>query len=264
MTLGEKMQKKLLIFDVDGTLFDNSKRQIPLSTIKALKLLKANGHELAVATGRAYFMLYAIDEIKALFDHFVLINGQHIIANNKVIYEDTVEKAKLDNLIASMIELNITYGFQSSDCEAISELNDNVKKSFVELDLNFPPENKNFHEKEKVYQMWCFGESKNIKVLAEKNPDFEFVKWVSAGYDIIKKGQSKGRGIDILKNHLGIDKADIIAFGDGDNDIEMMKAVGIGIAMGNGTPGVKEAADYVTTNIDDDGIYKALKHLCII
>ena len=115
------MEKKLILFDVDGTLYDNSARSIPASTISALKQLKIKGHELVVATGRSYFMLYSIEEIKSLFDHFILINGQHIIANKQVIYEDAVEKAKLAALISSMADMNITYGFQSAYSEAISK-----------------------------------------------------------------------------------------------------------------------------------------------
>lgn len=258
------MQKKLIFFDVDGTLYDNNLKQIPSSTIQSLKALKAKGHELAIATGRAFFMLYSIEEIKHLFDHFVLINGQHIIANNRVIYEDTIEKDKIEALIQSMIDLNITYGFQSSASEAISEINERVIDSFADLNLNLPPKNKDFHEKEKIYQMWCFGNSDDIEALKVKHPNFDFVKWMTVGYDIIKKGQSKGKGIKILSEYLGYSKGDLIAFGDGDNDVEMLENVGIGIAMGNATDKLKKVSTIVTTRIDDDGIYKALKQIHLI
>lgn len=258
------MHKKLIFFDVDGTLYDNNLKLIHPSTVLALKALKDKGHELVIASGRAYFMLYSIEEIKALFDHFVLINGQFIMANGKVIYEDTIEKAKIDALIKSMIELKITYGFESSATEAISEINDRVKGTFAEMDLNLPPENKNLHEKENIYQMWCFGSSEAIEILAKKHPDFAFIKWLTSGYDIIKKGQSKGKGIKYLSDYLGFAKEDLIAFGDGDNDIEMMENVGVSIAMGNATEKLKAVSSIVTSRIDEDGIYQALKQLDLI
>jgi len=258
------MDKKLILFDVDGTLYDNANRCIRPLTLEAIAKLKALGHEIVIATGRAYFMLEALKAILPLVSHFILINGQHIIANGKVIYEDTIEETKVENLISSLKELNITYGFQSSHSEAISDLNNNVEESFVKLDLNVPPQNKDFHKMQKVYQMWCFCTPEQAKIVEAKNPDFTFVKWLSEGYDIIKKGQSKGKGLKKLLDYLQFPKEHVIAFGDGDNDIEMLDIAGLGIAMGNATENLKAVSDYVTRNVDDDGIYYALKHFNII
>ena len=64
--------------------------------------------------------------------------------------------------------------------------------------------------------------------------------------------------------HMGYAEADAVAFGDGNNDVDMMEAAGLGIAMGNGSVDCKAAADYVTADIDDDGIYRALKHFGLV
>ncbi len=258
------MTKKLILFDVDGTLYDNANKCVPASTIAAIKKLKELGHELVVATGRAYFMLYSIEEIIHLFDHFILINGQHIMSLNKTIYEDVVDKDTLNKLIKNLKNKNITYGFQSSHNEAVSEVNSSVTASFKKLNLNIPPEDEEFYHREKVFQMWCFCDEDQIKVLEKEHPEFDFVKWMTVGYDIIKKGQSKGKGIKILQEHLGYKTEDIIAFGDGDNDVQMLKEVGLGIAMGNATEKLKQTSDYITTNIDNDGIKNALLHFNII
>jgi Cof subfamily protein (haloacid dehalogenase superfamily) len=260
----KEMNKKLILFDVDGTVYDNNHKHIPASTITALKALKSKGHELVIATGRAYFMLYSIEEIKPLIDHYILINGQHILSGEDTIYEDTVDKVSMNNLIKSMEDIGVTYGFESAYHEAVSEINDEVKSSFVKLNLNLPPENKNFHKQQKVYQMWCFCDEGKVEILRKQNSDFDFVRWVTVGYDIIKKGQSKGKGINVLANYLGFKNEDIIAFGDGDNDIEMVQGVGLGIAMGNGTERIKKVADYITDDIDKDGIYNALKHFKLL
>ena len=82
--------------------------------------------------------------------------------------------------------------------------------------------------------------------------------------EMVPKGFSKGTGINRLCEIKGIDKEDTIAIGDAANDVEMFRAAGFSIAMGSGAEGAKEAADYVTTGLHDDGILNALKYSGLI
>ena len=82
--------------------------------------------------------------------------------------------------------------------------------------------------------------------------------------EFVPKGTSKATGIDWLCRHMGIKNEDTYAIGDSVNDLDMLSFVGHGIAMGNGTPPAKEAAEFVTTDIYDDGIKHAMEHYGLI
>lgn len=252
------MNKKLILLDIDGTLYDNKNKRVLPSTIEALKKIHQE-HTLAIATGRAEFMLYSIAEIRALIDYLILINGQYIIYKDQVIYEDAIEQNLLNKLVKQMDKLNIPYGFEGSNQEAISKIDDIVISSFSGLALNLPPIDPDFHHKHKVYQAWMFCNRDQATFLEKANPEFKFIRWLEYGYDILPKNASKGLGMKRLANYLKIDLTDVVAFGDADNDFEMIKDAGLGIVMGNGTDKVKAVADYITDDVSNDGIYKALK-----
>ena len=89
-------------------------------------------------------------------------------------------------------------------------------------------------------------------------------RWNFGGLDIIAPGGGKVTGIRKYLDRCGLQPEEIIAFGDGENDLDMLRFAGIGVAMGNAEVAVKEAADFVTADIDDDGIAKALRHFGLI
>lgn len=94
--------------------------------------------------------------------------------------------------------------------------------------------------------------------------DLEFTSWFPTATDIIPRGGGKVSGIDAYLEKENIDISETMAFGDGENDIEMLQHVHIGIAMGNANESVKNVADYITEDSDKDGIYHALKHFDLI
>ena len=89
-------------------------------------------------------------------------------------------------------------------------------------------------------------------------------RWHPAFTDITAHGADKGKGILAMADHLGLDPQLTMAFGDGGNDTAMIKAAGIGIAMGNALDSLKQEADYTTTSVDDDGIWNAMQHFHLV
>lgn len=244
-----RMKKKLILFDIDGTIFDNSKQIIPPSTIETLKQLKEKGHELAIATGRAYVSLVHIEPVMPLFHHYILINGQQIISQGKTIYQGTLETKVLKELLDSFETKKLQYGFRTAYGEKrvhVATLEE-VKTKTID-----------------VYQIWCYGKKEEIEEMKELHPEFDFLPWGNIGYDVVKKGRSKAQAIPILAEYLQIDMKDTIAVGDASNDVKMLKTVGLGIAMGNATDEAKKASKYVTSRIDEDGIFQAFLHFGMI
>ena len=95
-------------------------------------------------------------------------------------------------------------------------------------------------------------------------PHCEMGRWHPAFVDVTAKGNTKQNGIDQIIRHFGIKLEETMAFGDGGNDISMLRHAGIGVAMGNANDDVKAASNYTTTSVDEDGIANALKYFGIV
>ena len=115
-----------------------------------------------------------------------------------------------------------------------------------------------------IYQVCAYLAPGEETLLAEVEGHCVMTRWYLGGMDIIAKGGGKVPGIQKYLEREGLRPEEIIAFGDGENDMEMLKFAGIGVAMGNAEETVKQAADYITSDIDEDGIANALKHFGLI
>jgi len=255
--------KKILFFDVDGTLY-NLNKQLPASAKKAITKAKENGYEIAIATGRAPFMIDEIlDELE--IDTYVTFNGQYVVYKGEVIFTDGVSKQQLSDIIEFGNERKHPVVFLDAEQMIASEPNhDFIQESMNALRFPYPVINPTFYEKNIVYQTLIFMEEKDDALYKETFPDVNFVRWHRYSCDILPKEGSKARGIQMLLNKMDIPISNAIAFGDGLNDIEMLKAVGTGVAMGNGHDRVKEIADVVADHVDRDGLAKVMKDLNII
>lgn len=255
--------EKILFFDVDGTIY-NSKKQIPPSAKKAIYQARQNGYEIAIATGRAPFMIDSlIQELE--IDTYVTFNGQYVVYKGEVIFTDGVPTNQLSEIIEFGHERNHPVVFLD-DQKMIATVEDHegIASSLQTLKYPYPIINSQFHMENTVYQSLIFMEEHEEQLYKETFPDVNFVRWHSMSCDILPKEGSKARGIRKLLEKMNIPIDQTVAFGDGLNDIEMLQAVGTGVAMGNGHDEVKKVADIVADHVEKDGLAKVMKQLNII
>ncbi|MEY2191392.1 Cof-type HAD-IIB family hydrolase [Neobacillus sp. BF23-41] len=255
--------KKIVFFDIDGTLLDHEKN-LPESTLKAINLLKKNDVFVAIATGRAPFMFEGLRNVLGI-DSYVSFNGQFVVFENEVIYEKPLNENELNKLFNHTKSNNHPLVFMNEKTmKASVKHHPFVEKSMGSLNFPHPEEDDSFYVNRKMYQSLLFCENKDESLYFSDYPQFDFIRWHPFSVDVLPKGGSKAEGIKKMIERLGFELKDVYAFGDGLNDLEMLKAVGTGVAMGNGVPEARELADLITSDVSEDGIWNGLKELQLI
>lgn len=260
------MNKKIIFFDVDSTLYSHKTNSIPHSAIEGIRLAKENGYLIGLATGRSKLLTSSLGIFDHIdFDYFVTINGTLVLdKNDNIIFSLPCNKDAINKIIEITNNNKLNIVFINKDDYYL--LNDEDKRSHLGYDplhIKVPP--KKPYLEEDIYQINLFCEDEYLEEFIKETGRFlSYSKLDNYGYDVYAKDQTKATGIKHLIEYLGIDIKDTYAFGDGHNDKEMIEYCGTGIAMGNAIEKVKQASDYITDDIDNDGIFKALKHFNII
>lgn len=264
------MNNKVIFFDVDGTLLDFAKGMPkPLeSTVEAIKKLKEKGHMVVVATGRPRPFLPK-EILNLNFDGFITANGAVVEHKDTVIFEKTIEKGILNKAINLFQKEGIEYILEGYHKAYFSNVESKEAKAFYEA-FGVPKEN--------ISDKWKLNDVKANKMVITLDNQQKlnrcnevlgehFVLMNHPGaysWDVYFKDCTKADGIKNYLSHLELSIEDTVAFGDGENDIEMIQLVNTGIAMGNGKEELKKHAKYVTDDVFSHGIVKALEHLSII
>jgi Cof subfamily protein (haloacid dehalogenase superfamily) len=258
-------EKKIIFFDIDRTLYDPDIKGIPASTIEALKKLRENKDvEIAIATGRAFYMLHIIEEIKEYINIFITINGQIIIKDGITIFRNPIPKKQINYVVKSFDEHNLKYGFLGEFDETLNIVDEKGKLAFEHVNMNLPRIDPHFYKDNDIFQMWAFCERELHEEFREKFEKLELVSWLGDGFDILSGGMSKKEGIKKILEIEDIKIENSYAFGDGDNDIEMLDFIPNSVCMDNGTELAKKHARYLTSDIKDDGVLKGLISLGLI
>jgi Cof subfamily protein (haloacid dehalogenase superfamily) len=259
------VQTKAVFFDIDGTLLSFSTHSVPESTVDALAALRASGVKTFVATGRMLAMIDVLDGIP--FDGYITYNGAYCIDGNRdLIRANPIPQSDLDALAALLERETMPVAFMSDSAMTINLVDDKVIEAATLVGMLPPPlQNPLDAIRSDIYQLCIYADDQRMQTLMRDTlTHCQFTRWTHLFADVNLSGNDKQKGIDAILDCFNIDRATTMAFGDGGNDIPMLRHVALGVAMGNAHSDVKQAADYVTTSVDDDGIAQALRHFGLI
>lgn len=250
-------------FDIDGTLLPFGATALPVGTRKALDQLRENGIRIFLATGRPPVHLphlHAFDDIT--FDGYVTMNGQYCFDAQGVIYSEPLPQKALEMLVPYLAQSDLAISFVERDYAYLNRnnaLSDGFRRQ-MEMPIDDPVRSLT----EPTYQLSAFLPQDTEAEFMAHCPGCKSVRWSPDFADILPADGGKTCGVGKVLEHYGWTAEQAIAFGDGDNDTDMLRYVGIGVAMGNAGEPVKAAADYVTAKDVEDGITKALRHFGLI
>lgn len=253
------MEKPMLCFDVDGTLRDNVNHQVSDSTLKSLHILKESGYKLIISLGRGVDSLMKTGLMEMLkWDGYVCNNGQTILdADGNILFQVSMEESAVLQTLEIAKQLNYAVVLKSKTRVISKEPDEYVLKSQRFFKSVIPPVGT--YDGQCVEAMIVYGPRGYNYAPFLEIPGINVLPGESTYADLTIADVSKATGIEYLLKQYHLHQ--YIAFGDSLNDVEMFKHAYISVAMGQGNPLLKEIATYVTTSIDDDGIYKACLHL---
>jgi Cof subfamily protein (haloacid dehalogenase superfamily) len=258
------VNKKYIFIDLDGTIIDHSTNSIPESTKKAINLLQEKGHEIIIASGRAPALFYGIDKTLNI-DSYIASNGRIVVYKDELIHSEYIDKKVVDTLVKLVEKEKIDLAFESMTDYVLNTDITGLSSKFSEVyHLKQPEVHYNYHLENDVYQMVMFYTKDDYKRFEELFPTLSFHFSNKYGIDINAAGGMKEIGMKRIIEEKGISIEDTIAVGDGLNDISMIKFAHCGIAMGNAQKLLKEAADIIADDVNNDGFYKVFKKLKMI
>ncbi|WP_221913561.1 Cof-type HAD-IIB family hydrolase [Streptococcus halichoeri] len=279
------MTIKAVFFDIDGTLL-NDRKNVQKTTQQAIQSLKKQGIMVGLATSRGPAFVQPFLENLGL-DFAVTYNGQYILTRDKILYQNQLPKSLIYKIIryASDVKKEVSLGTASglSGSRIIDmgtspfgqlissivpkKMVRTVESSFKHLIRRIKPQSFNnlvTIMRKPIYQIVMVASAEETKEITEKFPHIKITRSSPYSIDMISVGQSKVKGIERLGQMFGFDLSEVMAFGDSDNDLEMLSGVGVGVAMGNSDVAVKEGAHFITASNNNDGISQALAHYGLI
>lgn len=255
--------KGIVSFDYDMTLLNHRDFKIPESAMKALDRLREN-YYIVLATGRNLNTTFSQGILETVRpDAAIHLNGTKVTVGDEVIYEHRMDP----KLVCELLEFTKGKEFAMGLSEGDEDYYVNPEYVVRHDRKRFGNSERKFQDPEKIKSMYVrtlnyIGTEEHVKLLEEAFPNVKFPMYSSKeGADVIEREVSKANGLRCVCEYLGVPISNAIAFGDSMNDYEIIQAAGIGVAMGNAVEELKQAADYVTTDIGEDGIWNACVHL---
>ena len=261
----------LLFFDIDGTLFDDS-RNLPSTVLPSLTKAHENGHLLFINTGRTLCnMDHRLDGFP--LDGWIMGCGTRILFRGETLHSMEYDPARTRLLRRIFLDLEVPVVYEcdtgmyfdplAPEHPAIPRFREfsrkhGIDRTVSETDPEF-----------RAVKMFCFSDTYELigkleKATAAAGMPYTAINRGNGGWEVTPAAFSKGTGIDLIREKLNIPFEYCYAFGDSTNDMTMFEHVAHSIAMGNAPEDVKSVCSWVTARPEDDGIKKAMIRFGII
>lgn len=264
----EKKDRKIIFFDIDGTLISEKTKQMPESAKRAIAKARKNGHLCIINTGRTGLLVMGTVSEMAEFDGYLLGCGTMIIQNGKTLFHRSFDQKESIQIIEGLRKYKIDAVLEGADNLFVEPMEKVYTDTFRKFLLPFQNMDIGSYEEGigNFDKFFCYTENRTQMELfiKEFGENLECIDRESGYFEILPKGFSKGKGIELYVKEMGLSMKDTVAIGDSNNDRDMILTAACGIAMGNSVTSIKEIADYVTADVDENGIEQALEWLGII
>ena len=275
---------KLVALDLDGTLFDNSSR-ISERNLTAIRSITDKGIHVVISTGRPFEGI-PFDQIKGTgINYAITANGSGIyeISTGKCLYENAMDEELVTPILNFLLTRDIPMdafiggkGYTPVQCvETAQKLTvpSSIKNYIITTRTRLDNILQFIHENQLKVQKMTLNfypaadgtliDRETVRKFLVSNPS---ITTVCGGYnnlEFTRADANKGVGLRKLAEILGVNPDATMAIGDTENDLAIIEAAGIGVAMGNATDAVKARADYVTTTNTKDGVAAAIEHFIL-
>lgn len=259
---------KAAFFDVDGTLVSFRQKFLSDRAREDLAALRERGVKIFLSTGRALQDLERTGMLRgARFDGYVTLGGQFCCDGDGTTIRDA--PIALEDMRGAYQVLLDNPAFpvrlEAKGERWLTLVNDRVREIYEFLHTEpYPvcPLEKLLEMN--VYQFVPFVSPEEEKIFLDAMPGCTHTRWHPMGIDILPKDGGKGIGIRAVMERYGFAPEEVMAFGDGENDMSMLREAGVSVAMGSGDERVKAMADYVTGGVEEDGVSQALRHFGLL
>lgn len=261
------MKKKAVFFDIDGTLWDRQ-NYIPESTRTAIKKLRECGHLTFICTGRSRGYVQDPGLLELGFDGIVSGCGTMIEYHGEIIFDHTIEPELVEHTVRTVRKYGMRPILEGKEYLYLDESEFGEDAYGKKLKKELGERRRSIEEaggNRDICKLSCATEDADCaSCFRELEPYYDYIIHNSAVVEMVPKGFHKGTGIAKVCELLNMERSDTIAIGDSMNDLGMFEAAGIAVAMGNGTEEAKAAADHITTELLEDGIWNACLWLGLI
>ena len=261
------MSRKILFFDVDGTIV-TSEHHIPDSARAALKKAQDAGHVLIVNTGRPF--RHIEPQIRALgFDGYICAVGGHILLGGEDVLFQTFSHEESAGIRDTGYACGMDMLFESEQGIWMDEscTSQTARREFAWLVSIGVPGFTDTSVPDFAFDKfvcWPKDGGKPERLVEAFSDRLDFIRREHSMMEVVRKGQSKAQGMKTVLRRLGLSTEDSFAFGDGANDLPMLREAGTSVLMGNAPQELWKEADYVAAPITENGLAGALEHFGLI